>query len=217
VSTTIVKETEPGDVWRFAQHHGTLRVDPDRPVLMVAGGSGLAPLRALLLQMAQRADSPPTHLFYGARFPGELYDLAALRDLAATNPWLRVTAVVDEQVDPWWVEGAPDPHQWGVEIARGRVGDVAARYTDWSDRQVLIAGPPDMIASTKLKLRLAGVPTEQMNHDPVRPCGGGAAATAPPSWTVPHGPVPPGGPPSGRPSTIRPARAAWRRADRSGR
>lgn len=167
VSSAIVKETAPGDVWRFAQHHGTLAVEPGRPVLMVAGGSGLAPLRALLLQMAQRADSPPTHLFYGARFPGELYDLAALRELATTNPWLRLTAVIDEQVDPWWAEGAPDPRQWGVEIARGRVGDVAAQYTDWSDRQVLIAGPADMIASTKLKLRLAGVPTEQMRHDPV--------------------------------------------------
>lgn len=167
VSTSIVKETEPGDVWTLAQSHGTLAVEPDRPVLMVAGGSGLAPLRALLLQMATRADTPPTHLFYGARFPGELYDLAVLRDLATTNPWLRLTAVVDEQVDPWWVEGAADPAQWGIEIARGQVGDIAAQYTDWSDRQVLIAGPADMINSTKLKLRLAGVPTEQMSHDPV--------------------------------------------------
>lgn len=167
VSTAIVRETVPGDVWTFAQAHGTLHVDPDRPVLMVAGGSGLAPLRALLLDMARRADSPATHLFYGARFPGELYDLAVLRELAATNPWLKITAVVDEAADPWWVDDAPDPAQWGVEIARGKVGDIAARYGDWSDRQVLIAGPPDMITSTKLRLRLAGVPSDQMSHDPV--------------------------------------------------
>ncbi|WP_454163812.1 FAD-binding oxidoreductase [Gordonia iterans] len=167
VSTSIVKETAPGDVWTFAQSHGVLHVDPERPVLMVAGGSGLAPLRALLLAMARRADSPPTHLFYGARFPGELYDLAVLRDLAATNPWLRVTGVIEETTDPWWAQGAPDPHQWGVEIVVGRVGDVAAKFADWSGRQVLIAGPEDMIASTKLKLRLAGVPIDQMLHDPV--------------------------------------------------
>src|SRR5690606_2503787 len=39
VSTAIVKETAPGDIWTFAQAHGTLRVLPERPVLMVAGGT----------------------------------------------------------------------------------------------------------------------------------------------------------------------------------
>ncbi|MFT3660276.1 MAG: FAD-binding oxidoreductase [Gordonia sp. (in: high G+C Gram-positive bacteria)] len=167
VSMSIVKETAPGDVWTFAQSHGVLQVEPDRPVLMVAGGSGLAPLRAILLEMARRADSPPTHLFYGARFPAELYDLAVLCELAATNPWLRVTGVIEEKSDPWWAEGGPDPRQWGTEILVGRVGDVAAQFGDWSDHQVLIAGSEDMIASTKLKLRLAGVPIDRMLHDPV--------------------------------------------------
>lgn len=166
-SAAVVAETAPGDVWTFAQSHGRLRIDRDRPVLMVAGGTGLAPLRALLLEMARRADTPPTHLFYGARFPGELYDLAMLRELATTNPWLTLTGVVEETTDPWWITGAVDPGQWGVSIARGKVGDVAARYADWSDRQVLIAGPPDMVISTKLRLRLAGVPSDRMHHDPV--------------------------------------------------
>ncbi len=60
---------------------------------MVAGGTGLAPLRALLIEMSMRADSPETHIFYGMRYPGELYDLTVLRRIASTNPWLRVTAV----------------------------------------------------------------------------------------------------------------------------
>lgn len=167
VSASIVKETAPGDVWTFAQAHGRLHVEPDQPVLMVAGGTGLAPLRAILLSMALNAAAPPTHLFYGARFPGELYELGMLRELATTNPWLRVTAVIDEAVDPWWVGAAPDPHQWGFEVLRGRVGDVAAKYADWSGRQILIAGPADMIASTKLRLRLSGVPNDQMQSDPV--------------------------------------------------
>lgn len=167
ISTSIVKQTQPGDVWTFAQAHGTLHVDPDRPALMVAGGTGLAPLRALLLSMAMDAGTPPTHLFYGARFPGELYELGMLRELASTNPWLTVSAVIDETVDPWWISAAPDPHQWGFEVLHGRVGDIAARYRDWAGHQVLIAGPSDMIASTKLKLRLAGVPSDQMQSDPV--------------------------------------------------
>ncbi|MFT3716184.1 MAG: FAD-binding oxidoreductase [Gordonia sp. (in: high G+C Gram-positive bacteria)] len=167
VSPFIVKDTQVGDVWSFAQAHGTLHVEPERPVLMLAGGSGLAPLRALLLEMAHRADSPPTHLYYGARFPGELYDLGALSRLAATNPWLTVTGVVDETADPWWVDGAPDPRQWGVQILAGPVGDVAAASGDWRGHQVLIAGPPGMIDASTRRLLAAGVPPEQIQHDPV--------------------------------------------------
>ena len=38
-SNAVVKQTEPGDVWSFAQSHGTLHVDRDRPILMVAAAA----------------------------------------------------------------------------------------------------------------------------------------------------------------------------------
>ncbi|MFM9379352.1 FAD-binding oxidoreductase [Gordonia sp. VNK21] len=167
VSGTVVRETAVGDVWSFAQPHGTLAVDGDRPVLMVAGGTGLAPLRALLLSMAQRTDNPSVHLFYGARFPAELYELATLAQLATGNPWLTVTGTVDEQRDPWWIDTAPDPHQWGVPVVGGRVDEVVTAAGDWTGRQVLIAGPSAMISSTVRALRAVGVPADAIAHDPV--------------------------------------------------
>lgn len=167
VSSSIVRDTTVGDVWTFAQAHGTMHVDPERPALMIAGGTGLAPLRALLLDLSMRADAPPTHLFYGARYPGELYELGVLQQLAASNPWLRVTAVSEEAADPWWISGAADPRQWGTELIYGKVGEVAAKYRDWSDRQVLICGPAPMVFHTSLRLRGAGVPEESIQHDPL--------------------------------------------------
>lgn len=167
MSGAIVAETGPGDVWTFSQMHGTLRVDPNRKVLMIAGGTGLSPLRALLIEMAGRADSPQTHVFYGMRYPGELYDLAFLRRLAATNPWLTVTAVSEETTDPWWITARTTPSSLGIEHQVGTLADVVPSAGDWTDRQVLIAGSPRMIEATRRRLLIAGVRGSLIQHDPV--------------------------------------------------
>ncbi|ALG86117.1 oxidoreductase [Gordonia phthalatica] len=167
VSRTIVSDTQVGDVWTFAQRHGTMHLDPAKPALLIAGGTGLAPLRSLLIDFAQYAQPAPVHLFYGAQYPGELYELGVLSQLARTNPWLTVTAVTEHPDDPWWLPDATDPRQWGLEMKYGRVGEVAVAYGDWSDRQVLIAGPAPMIFHTALHLRAAGVDPEAIQHDPL--------------------------------------------------
>ena len=49
-STAVVDHTAPGDRWRLSSPHGSMQVDPEGPdVLMVAGSTGLAPLRAMIL------------------------------------------------------------------------------------------------------------------------------------------------------------------------
>lgn len=166
-STSVVKETAVGDRWTFAQAHGTLHLEPERPVLMVAGGTGLAPLRALLLDMARRVDQLPTHIFYGARYPGELYDLAVLRRICATNPWLTVTAVSEHTEDPWWLEAKVTPSALGFEHLYGTLANIIVGYQDWSDHQVLVAGSPDMVESTRTRLIITGVPARRIQHDPL--------------------------------------------------
>lgn len=54
VSGSIVKDTQPGDVWQILDPRGNLSVDENGPtVIMVAGGTGLAPLRSIILDLAQ--------------------------------------------------------------------------------------------------------------------------------------------------------------------
>ncbi|WP_307851744.1 FAD-binding oxidoreductase [Williamsia sp. CHRR-6] len=166
VSTSIVSETAAGDVWTFAQSHGTLAIDPTLPTLFVAGGTGLAPVRALLTDMAYRVDTAPTHVFYGTRYPGELYDRFSLARLAGTNPWLTVTTVSEEEHNPWWLEVGFSPIP-GVDHHIGRVADVAVAQRDWSDHQAIIAGSPEMIDYTRRALIIAGVPASRIQHDPV--------------------------------------------------
>ncbi|MGC4935473.1 FAD-binding oxidoreductase [Gordonia sp. DT30] len=167
VSSAIVAQTQAGDVWTFGQSHGTLHIDGDREVLMVAGGTGLAPLRALLIEMSTLADSPPTHIYYGARHPGELYDLPVLRQMAATNPWLQITAVSEEATDPWWLDGGVRPAELGIEYRIGRLVDIVGADAGFYDRQTLVAGSPEMVANTHRGLIIAGVRASLIQHDPV--------------------------------------------------
>ncbi|MEP9394942.1 FAD-binding oxidoreductase [Gordonia sp. VNQ95] len=167
VSTSIVQETQVGDVWTFGQAHGTLHIDRDREVLMVAGGTGLAPLRALLIDMSTRGDTPPTHVFYGARHPGELYDLPVLRRIASTNPWLTVTAVSEETTNPWWLDHPVNPAALGIDHRVGTLVDVVAAAGPWEDRQTLITGSPAMVENTRRGLIIAGVRASLIQHDPM--------------------------------------------------
>ncbi len=170
VSNAIVGETRPGDRWRLSGPHGGLRVDRDGPdVLMVAGSTGLAPLRTLIMDLSRFAVNPRVHLFFGARYRCELYDLRTLWQIAAHNPWLSVSPVSEYNNDPAWAADYPDvsPPR-GLHVRQtGRLPDVVTRYGAWSDRQILICGGPAMVRATKAALVAKGAPPEHIQHDPL--------------------------------------------------
>jgi NAD(P)H-flavin reductase/hemoglobin-like flavoprotein len=170
ISTAIVGETQPGDRWRVANPHGAMHVDRDGgDVLMVAGSTGLAPLRALIIDLARYGDNPRVHLFFGAKHPCELYDLRTLWEIASTNPWLSVTPVSELNFDPPWAGDFPDvtPPR-GLHVRQtGTLPEVVTRYGSWSDRQILVCGGPAMVAATKAALIAKGTPAERIHHDPL--------------------------------------------------
>ncbi|MCV7257646.1 FAD-binding oxidoreductase [Mycobacterium shimoidei] len=170
VSNAIVGETRPGDRWRLSSPHGAMQVDRDGgDVLMVAGSTGLAPLRSIVMDLARWAHNPRVHMFFGGRYPCELYDLRTLWQIAAHNPWLSVSPVSEYTSDPAWAGDYPDvtPPR-GLHVRQtGRLADVVTKYGNWSDRQILICGGPDMVRATKAALIAKGAPPEQIQHDPL--------------------------------------------------
>jgi NAD(P)H-flavin reductase len=147
-----------------------MRVDTEfGDVLMVAGSTGLAPLRTLIMDLSRFAVNPRVHLFFGARYRCELYDLRTLWQVASHNPWLSVSPVSEYTADPAWAVDYPDvtPPR-GLHVPQtGRLPDVVTKYGNWGDRQILISGGPAMIRATKAALIAKGAPPERIQHDPL--------------------------------------------------
>ncbi|MCV7252755.1 2-polyprenylphenol hydroxylase [Mycobacterium hackensackense] len=170
VSTAIVGETRSGDRWRLSNPHGALHVDRDGgDVLMVAGSTGLAPLRTLIMDLCRYGVNPRVHLFFGGRFPCDLYDLRTLWEIASTNPWLSVTPVSEFATDPPWAADYPDVQPpRGLHVRQnGLLPAVVTRYGGWGDRQILLCGGPGMVTATKAALIAKGAPPERIQHDPL--------------------------------------------------
>ena len=168
LSGSLVRGVGAGDRWVLARPLGLLEVDrtePFRDVLMVAGGTGIAPLRCLLMDMMRHGFNPRVHLFYGARFPGDLYDLPTLVDLAATAPWLTIQPVSEEDTDPWWAGPRQGLPRTLHRRQTGTLVEAVTRWGSWADRQVLVAGSPDMIRATVRGMVAAGTPRENISFD----------------------------------------------------
>jgi NAD(P)H-flavin reductase len=155
VSGTLVHKTAIGDELRIGPPIGTSVLDPDsrRDLLLVSGGTGLAPLKALVAELAQasRRDRRWVRWFIGARQSGDLYDVGSLRQMAATYPWLSIMFVVSD-------DGSYPGEQ-------GLVTDVFCRYGDWRDHDVYLAGPPGMVRASLDRLGRLGVPRERIRWD----------------------------------------------------
>jgi NAD(P)H-flavin reductase len=129
----------------------TLREPSRRGVLLIAGGTGLSPLKAIVEQLARLSDPPRTRLFFGAPDAESLYDLPDLEKISAGGPWLTVTPCA-----------SADPYYPGE---RGTVPDVAARSGAWAGHDVYVAGPAPMVEVTAGQLRGLGVPPDQIYVD----------------------------------------------------
>ncbi len=155
VSRSIVSHTQVGDTWRIGSPMGRMTVDRQsgRGVVMVAGGTGTAPMRAILEELTRWGENPEVTLFAGGRTHADLYDLDTLTAMTVTNPWLTVIPVVESS-----------PRMAGFE--RGTLADVVTRFGAWADRDVLVCGSPVMIRATVSRLLVAGTPLDRITYDP---------------------------------------------------
>jgi NAD(P)H-flavin reductase/hemoglobin-like flavoprotein len=157
VSSALVHSVRPGHTVRLGPPVGnrlTRRTGDRRDILMVAGGTGLAPLRAVLEQIDQEwlADgvAPDVHLFHGARTSWDLYEHEQLRHLTR-RPWFQYTGVASD--DPAF----PGP--------TGLVGAIAARSRQWRGRSAMICGSPGMVSHAVAELTAAGMPRNDLRFE----------------------------------------------------
>ncbi|MFG2369939.1 globin domain-containing protein [Streptomyces sp. NPDC048504] len=150
VSNALVHRARPGDVIRLGPPTGSMTVDhtTDSGLLCVGGGTGIAPIKALVEDVAERGERRPVEVFYGARTDHDLYDIDTMLRLQQSHPWLAVRPIVDRQ-------------------GNLQLPDAIRTYGPWNEFDAYVSGPPGMIRSGVHALRDAGIPSERIRHDSV--------------------------------------------------
>jgi NAD(P)H-flavin reductase/hemoglobin-like flavoprotein len=153
VSSALVWRGAVGQSVHLGPPTGALQVDTVslRDVVLIAGGTGLSPVKSLLEDMARWNRGRGVTVLYGGRHREHLYDLAALRDLARTCRWLTVLPVVED-----------DP---GFAADHGTLAEVVARRGPWLRHDVYVSGSPAMIRATVAALEKGGVKGERVHFD----------------------------------------------------
>src|ERR1700761_8504860 len=163
VSNALVRHTKPGSELIVGPPLGTMTLPQaeNRDLVCVAGGTGLAPIKAIVAQAVRNsvrdAVRDPAvrarriHLFCGARQRAELYDLDDLWHLADAWPGLQIIPVTSDDR--------------AFEGMQGNVGRVAARFLPHRACEGYVAGPPAMVRETIRVLAQSGVPRERIHFD----------------------------------------------------
>ncbi|MEV4225729.1 globin domain-containing protein [Streptomyces bobili] len=150
VSNALVHRARPGDIVRLGPPTGSMTVDHtrDNGLLCVGGGTGIAPIKALVEDVAEHGARRPVEVFYGARSDHDLYDIDTMLRLQQSHPWLKVRPVVDRH---------------GLL----QLPDAIRAFGPWTEYDAYVSGPPGMIRSGVDALRGVGMPAERIRHDSV--------------------------------------------------
>jgi len=152
VSNALVNRAGPGDVIRLGPPAGSMTVDhgSDNGLLCLGGGTGIAPIKALVEDVAGHGGRRSVDVFYGARHDHDLYDLDTMLALKAKHPWLSVhTVVCDTPRD----------------ALSGPLPEAVEEFGPWDTHDAYLSGPPGMIRSTVDTLVRIGVPSHRIRHD----------------------------------------------------
>ncbi|HET6953539.1 MAG TPA: globin domain-containing protein [Acidimicrobiales bacterium] len=154
VSTALVQSTQVGDPLRLGPAVGTrLTVPAGAPgdLVLLAGGTGLAPMKAVIQQVAVAGTGKRIDLFWGARRYHDLYDLPAMHALSGASDGVRLVPCVSHEPT------------MGSYIESGTAVDVALRHGPWPDHDIYVCGSPAMVAGTMAVLEGSGAPLDRVH------------------------------------------------------
>ncbi|MGM9425611.1 CDP-6-deoxy-delta-3,4-glucoseen reductase [Hydrogenophaga sp. MI9] len=132
-----------------------LREDSDKPMVLLASGTGFAPIKAIVEHMRHKGITRPATLYWGGRRPADLYQAAWIEEQLAAMPNLRYVPVISDALpeDAW----------------TGRTGFVHKAVVedtpDLSGHEVYACGAPIVIESARKDYATAGLPEEAFYAD----------------------------------------------------
>lgn len=128
-----------------------------RPIVAVAGSTGLAPIRSIVLSALAHGHRQPMHVFLGVRAEPDLYGVDELRSQARCHPDFQFTPVLSHPE-------APTGHATGLVHEA-----VAQAFTSLAGRDVYLAGPPPMVEATRATVLALGAERQAIFADAFAP------------------------------------------------
>jgi CDP-4-dehydro-6-deoxyglucose reductase len=145
------------DILRAEGPYGSffLREDSDKPMVLLASGTGFAPIKALIEHMQHRGITRPATLYWGGRRPADLYMSDWVQAQLALMPQLRYVPVVSNATsEDAWTGRTGFVHQ-----------AVLQDHPDLSLHQVYACGAPIVVDSARRDYVLAGLPEAEFFAD----------------------------------------------------
>jgi CDP-4-dehydro-6-deoxyglucose reductase len=158
----VFDELQERDILRFEGPQGNFFVRndrPERPMILMGGGTGFAPLKSMIENLLEQGDRREIHLYWGTRVAAELY----LDELP--QAWAREHAHIHYRRALSAATAAAD-EPGGPEAFPGFVHDaVTADHPDLSGFDVYMSGPPAMIEAAKKAFSRHGLPADRLFYD----------------------------------------------------
>jgi Na+-transporting NADH:ubiquinone oxidoreductase subunit F len=155
-TTYVHRYLKVGDVLTINGPHGEFFLrDTAREVICIAGGSGMAPIKAILEDLRNRSTARRIRYFFGARSKRDLFLVDEMTALEKVLPDFRFIPALSEPL--------PEDH-WTGET--GLITDVVNRHTSALDNhEAYLCGSPLMIDACIKVLRAKGLPEDRIFYD----------------------------------------------------
>ena len=154
-TSRVFNTMQPKDLLRIEGPHGSFfyREDARDELLMIAGGTGFAPLKGIIEHILSEQDTRPIYLYWGVRTEGDLYMRDLAEQWAAEHDNIHFVPVLSEADDSW----------------KGRTGyvhdAVLSDFDDLSIFDIYACGPPAMIKAAESSFQDKGMRKEQFYYD----------------------------------------------------
>ena len=153
----VFNEMKEKAILRFEGPFGSFQISEssNRPLILIAGGTGFAPIKAMVEQLIADGDTRPIQLYWGARAKVDLYRNDLSEKWAFQQEHITYIPVLSEanRDDDW----------------QGRTGFVHTAviddFSDLSGFDVYVAGPPAMVDAVKESFIKQGLPKDQLFAD----------------------------------------------------
>ncbi len=155
-TTYVHKYLKEGDAVTINGPYGEFHLqDSDREMICVAGGSGMAPIKSILMRLDELKSPRKVRYFFGARTGRDLFLVDEMRALERSLPDFRFIPALS----------APEPGS-GWQGETGLIPAVLERHvTSVANAEAYLCGSPGLINATVAALKRKGMPEDRIYFD----------------------------------------------------